>query len=104
MSSASQLHDPESYAHELAQPLIDIVERGTVATSRGQITAMVKENLMKLDDEKIRIQIESKTRQHLDWIRVNGGIFGAFFGLMFALSRILSHNGPAILAHFHIAM
>ena len=32
------------------------------------------------------------------------GLFGAFFGLIFALSRILSHNGPAILAHFHIAM
>ena len=98
-----QLHDPESSAHQLAHSS-SITWCEAVETSRGQITAMVHENLMKLEDEKIRIQIESKTRQHLDWIRVNGGMFGAFFGLMFALSRILSHNGPAILAHFHIAM
>jgi uncharacterized membrane-anchored protein YjiN (DUF445 family) len=100
----SQLHDPDSYANQLAQKLIDNMVRRTVEASRGQITQMVKENLARLSDDQIRIQIESKTRTHLDWIRVNGGIFGAFFGLLFALSRILSHNGPAIAAHFHIAM
>jgi uncharacterized membrane-anchored protein YjiN (DUF445 family) len=99
-----QLHDPESYASQLAQRLIDNLVRRTVDASRGQITQMVRENLGQLSDDQIRIQIESKTRTHLDWIRVNGGIFGAFFGLLFALSRILSHSGPAILAHFHIAM
>jgi uncharacterized membrane-anchored protein YjiN (DUF445 family) len=99
-----QLHDPESYANQFAQRLIDNLVRRTVESSRGQITQMVRENLARLSDDQIRIQIESKTRTHLDWIRVNGGLFGAFFGLMFALSRILSHNGPAILAHFHIAM
>ncbi len=87
-----QLHDPESSAHELASRVIDTFVERAVATSRGQITEMVKENLMKLDDEKIRYQIESKTRQHLDWIRVNGGIFGAIFGLMFALSRIVAQS------------
>lgn len=100
----SQLHDPDSYANQLAQRLIDNLVRRTVEASRGQITQMVKENLARLSDDQIRIQIESKTRTHLDWIRVNGGIFGAFFGLLFALSRILSHNGPAIAAHFHIPM
>ena len=100
----SQLHDPDSYANQLAQRLIDNLVRRTVEASRGQITQMVRENLGRLSDDQIRIQIESKTRTHLDWIRVNGGLFGAFFGLLFALSRILSHNGPAILAHFHIAM
>ena len=99
-----QLHDPESYASQFAQRLIDNLVRRTVEASRGQITQMVRENLVQLSDDQIRIQIESKTRTHLDWIRVNGGIFGAFFGLMFALSRILSHSGPAILAHFHIGM
>ena len=99
-----QLHDPESYANQLAQRLIDNLVRRTVEASRGQITQMVRENLARLSDDQIRIQIESKTRTHLDWIRVNGGLFGAFFGLAFALSRILSHNGPAILARFHIAM
>lgn len=100
----AQLHDPESYANQFAQRMIDNLVRRTVDASRGQITHMVRENLAKLSDDQIRIQIESKTRTHLDWIRVNGGIFGAFFGLVFALSRILAHNGPAILAHFHIAM
>jgi uncharacterized membrane-anchored protein YjiN (DUF445 family) len=99
-----QLHDPDSYANQFAQRLIDNMVRRTVDASRGQITMMVRENLARLSDDQIRIQIESKTRTHLDWIRVNGGLFGAFFGLLFALSRILSHNGPAILAHFHIAM
>jgi uncharacterized membrane-anchored protein YjiN (DUF445 family) len=99
-----QLHAPDSYANRFAQRLIDNLVRRTVESSRGQITQMVRENLAQLSDDQIRIQIESKTRTHLDWIRVNGGLFGAFFGLLFALSRILSHNGPAILAHFHLAM
>ena len=97
-----QLHDPESPAHELASRVIDTFVARAVQTSRGQITEMVKENLMKLDDEKIRFQIESKTRQHLDWIRVNGGIFGAIFGMMFALSRIIAHQGSAILQRLHL--
>jgi uncharacterized membrane-anchored protein YjiN (DUF445 family) len=100
----AQLHDPDSYANQFAQKLIDNMVRRTVESSRGQITLMVRENLARLSDDQIRIQIESKTRTHLDWIRVNGGLFGAFFGLIFALSRILSHNGPAILAHIHNAM
>ncbi len=97
-----QLHDPESPAHELASRVIDTFVARAVQTSRGQITEMVKENLMKLDDEKIRFQIESKTRQHLDWIRVNGGIFGAIFGLMFALSRIVANHGTEILQRLHL--
>jgi uncharacterized membrane-anchored protein YjiN (DUF445 family) len=100
----AQLHERESYANQFAQKLIDNLVRRTVESSRGQITLMVRENLARLSDDQIRIQIESKTRTHLDWIRVNGGLFGAFFGLLFALSRILSHNGPVILAHFHIGM
>ncbi len=97
-----QLHDPESSAHELASRVIDTFVERAVATSRGQIAEMVKENLAKLDDEKIRFQIESKTRQHLDWIRVNGGIFGAIFGLMFALSRIVANHGTEILQRLHL--
>jgi uncharacterized membrane-anchored protein YjiN (DUF445 family) len=97
-----QLHNPESPAHELASRVIDTFVERAVASSRGQIGEMVKENLMKLDDEKIRFQIESKTRQHLDWIRVNGGLFGAFFGLLFALSRILANHGTEILARLHL--
>jgi uncharacterized membrane-anchored protein YjiN (DUF445 family) len=97
-----QLHNPESPAHELASRVIDTFVERAVATSRGQIAEMVRENLMKLDDEKIRFQIESKTRQHLDWIRVNGGLFGAIFGTLFALSRIIANHGTEILQRLHL--
>jgi uncharacterized membrane-anchored protein YjiN (DUF445 family) len=100
----AQLHDRDSYASQLAQRLIDQIVRRTVDTSKGQISHMVRENLARLSDEQIRFQIESKTRTHLDWIRVNGGIFGAFFGLVFALSRIVIHHAPEILARLHIAV
>ncbi len=99
-----QLHDPQSPAHELAGRLIDLLVRRAVAASRGQIALMVKENLRKLSDERIKFQIESKTRTHLDWIRVNGGIFGALFGLAFALSRILAHHGTALIARLQLAL
>jgi uncharacterized membrane-anchored protein YjiN (DUF445 family) len=99
-----QLHDPESYGHQLARRMIDQVVRRAVDASRGQISHMVRENLALLSDDQIRIQIESKTRTHLDWIRVNGGIFGAFFGLLFALSRIVMHHGPALMARLQAGM
>lgn len=100
----AQLHDHESYGHRLARRLIDALVSRTVDASRGQITHMVRENLAQLSDDQIRIQIESKTRTHLDWIRVNGGIFGAFFGLIFAMSRIVGQHSAAILAHLRLAM
>jgi uncharacterized membrane protein YheB (UPF0754 family) len=97
----AQLHDPDSYAYRLARRMIDEIVRRGVDASRGQISHMVRENLARLSDEQIRFQIESKTRTHLDWIRVNGGVFGAFFGLVFALSRIAMSHGPEILARLH---
>ena len=100
----TQLHDPDSYAHQLARRLIDEIVRRGVESSRGQISHMVRENLARLSDEQIRFQIESKTRTHLDWIRVNGGIFGAFFGLVFALSRILINHSHQILTRLHLVM
>jgi uncharacterized membrane-anchored protein YjiN (DUF445 family) len=98
------LHDPESPAYDLAGRMIDVMVERAVDASRGQITQMVKDNLAKLDDEAIRVQIESRTRTHLDWIRVNGGIFGAFFGLLFALSRILARHGGEIVERLRLAM
>ncbi len=99
-----QLHDPQSYAHQLARRMIDAIVRRAVEASRGQISHMVRENLAQLSDDQIRFQIESKTRTHLDWIRVNGGIFGAIFGLCFALARILAHHGPALIGRLHAPM
>jgi uncharacterized membrane-anchored protein YjiN (DUF445 family) len=58
-----------------------------VGASRGEISRLVVENLSKKTDEQIRFQIESKTRTHLEWIRVNGSLFGALFGLCAAFLR-----------------
>ena len=96
-----QLHDPQSYAHQLARRLIDTLVKRAVDASRGQISHMVRENLGRFSNEQIRVQIESKTRTHLDWIRVNGVIFGAFFGLIFAVSRIVLNHGPELIARLH---
>jgi uncharacterized membrane-anchored protein YjiN (DUF445 family) len=99
-----ELQKPASFAHEKASAMMAAMVRRAVEASRGQITQMVKDNLAKLTDDQIRIQIESKTRTHLDWIRVNGGLFGALFGLCFELSRIVAQHGPAIVAHLQGAL
>src|SRR5271170_3468669 len=49
-----QLHDPESYGHQLARRMIDQVVRRAVDASRGQISHMVRENLALLSDDQIR--------------------------------------------------
>jgi uncharacterized membrane-anchored protein YjiN (DUF445 family) len=85
----------------MARRLIDALVRRAVDASRGQISHMVRENLAQFSNEQIRVQIESKTRTHLDWIRVNGVIFGAFFGALFALSQILLNHGPELIARLH---
>jgi uncharacterized membrane-anchored protein YjiN (DUF445 family) len=100
----AELQKPASFAHEKASAMMAAMVRRAVEASRGQITQMVKDNLAKLTDDQIRFQIETKTRTHLDWIRVNGGIFGALFGLCFELSRLLALHGPAILAHLQAGM
>ncbi|MGH7907847.1 MAG: DUF445 family protein [Candidatus Binataceae bacterium] len=61
--------------------LLDIA----VLKTRGEIAKTVKQKLEKLSDEEIKVQIESKTRPHLEWIRINGSAFGALFGLGLAL-------------------
>lgn len=99
-----QLRDPESPAHQVANGALDKMVKRALRASRGEIAQMVRENLNKLDNKTIQKQIESRTRHHLDWIRVNGGIFGAFFGLLFALSRILARHGTALIARLHLGM
>ena len=100
----NQLHDSQSYAHQLASKMIDRIVGRAVDASRGQISHMVRENLAQLSDDQIRFQIESKTRTHLDWIRVNGGIFGAIFGLLFVLGRIAMSHGSALVALLRTGM
>lgn len=50
----------------------------------GRIATMVKENLSTFTDDEIRHMFESKTRRQLEWIRVNGALYGALFGLILA--------------------
>jgi uncharacterized membrane-anchored protein YjiN (DUF445 family) len=100
-------HDPEflsyleSEIHQLGVRLqtADSVEREhvlrwveealnmSVGNLRGEIARLVVENLSRKTDEEIQVQIESKTRTHLEWIRVNGSLFGALFGLCAAFLR-----------------
>ena len=58
----------------------------SVGNMRGEIARLVVENLSRKTDEEIRVQIESRTRTHLEWIRVNGSLFGALFGLIAAFA------------------
>jgi uncharacterized membrane-anchored protein YjiN (DUF445 family) len=81
----ANLRDEQGAIRKTADHWMEALVREVVIASRGEIARMVKENLGRLSDEAIRIQIESRTRTHLDWIRVNGGVFGAILGCMFAL-------------------
>jgi uncharacterized membrane-anchored protein YjiN (DUF445 family) len=93
-SIGEELQQRVSPTRAAADRIMDTLVEYAVTGTRGQIAAMVKKNLERLDDEEIRRQIESRTRTHLDWIRVNGGIFGALFGALFGLlNYAVAHSG-----------
>ena len=50
----------------------------------GKIGNLVRENLAHFSDEDIQEMFESKTRKHLEWIRVNGALYGGVFGVILA--------------------
>jgi uncharacterized membrane-anchored protein YjiN (DUF445 family) len=79
------LLNEDTALRKTAEHWMDAIVGQVVLRSRGEIGRMVRENLGRLRDEEIREQIESRTRTHLDWIRVNGGVFGALLGCLFAL-------------------
>ncbi|OCT11188.1 hypothetical protein A8709_05775 [Paenibacillus pectinilyticus] len=77
----------------------DMIARGE-AWIQDQITAyleqnhskigqLVKENLDKLDNEKLTVLMEDKIGSDLQWIRVNGAICGFIIGLGLAGLRLL---------------
>ncbi len=78
----------DTVLRKTADHWMDAVVTEFVSRSKGEIALMVRENLNRMSNEKIREQIESKTRTHLDWIRVNGGLFGALLGCLFALLSV----------------
>jgi uncharacterized membrane-anchored protein YjiN (DUF445 family) len=84
-----QLQTPDSMERKHVEAWIEKLLNAAIGASRGEIARLVVENLSRLSDEQIRVQIESKTRPHLEWIRVNGSLFGALFGLCAAFFRSL---------------
>jgi uncharacterized membrane-anchored protein YjiN (DUF445 family) len=95
----AHLQDERSALRKTADYWMESLVGETVVASRGEIARMVKENLSRLSDEAIRIQIETRTRTHLDWIRVNGGVFGALLGCVFALLNALNPQFHALTQH-----
>jgi uncharacterized membrane-anchored protein YjiN (DUF445 family) len=81
----ASLHEGETVLRKTADHWMDAIVKEFVTRSKGEIAQMVRENLNQMSNERIREQIESRTRTHLDWIRVNGGVFGALLGCLFAL-------------------
>jgi uncharacterized membrane-anchored protein YjiN (DUF445 family) len=91
------LRAEDSVLRKTADHWMDAVVTEFVARSRGEIAQMVRENLNQMSNEKIREQIESRTRTHLDWIRVNGGLFGALLGCLFTLLNAARYDFQALL-------
>jgi uncharacterized membrane-anchored protein YjiN (DUF445 family) len=89
----AQLQKHDSVAREYAEAWVERLLNAAIGASRGEIARLVVENLGRLTDEQIRVQIESKTRPHLEWIRVNGSLFGALFGLVAAFLHALPSLG-----------
>jgi uncharacterized membrane-anchored protein YjiN (DUF445 family) len=82
-----RLQTADSTEREHVLRWVEEVLNKSVGNLRGEIARLVVENLSRKTDEQIRVQIESKTRTHLEWIRVNGSLFGALFGLCAAFLR-----------------
>lgn len=91
-----RLRDEDSVLRKTADHWMDAIVREFVTRSKGEIARMVRENLNQMPTERIREQIESRTRTHLDWIRVNGGVFGALLGCLFALLNATRYDLQAV--------
>jgi len=91
-----ELQQRDSPVRETAYRIMDLLVEHAVTASRGEIAHTVRENLSRLSDDEIRIQIETRTRKHLDWIRVNGGLFGAIFGAAFGTLNFLVEHSSLI--------
>jgi uncharacterized membrane-anchored protein YjiN (DUF445 family) len=90
------LRSEDTVLRKTADHWMDTIVQELVARSKGEIAQMVRENLNQMPNEKIRQQIESRTRTHLEWIRVNGGVFGALLGCLFALLNAARYDLSAV--------
>jgi uncharacterized membrane-anchored protein YjiN (DUF445 family) len=93
----ASLRSEDTMLRKTADHWMDSIVREFVSRSKGEIAQMVRENLNQMSNEKIRWQIESRTRTHLDWIRVNGGVFGALLGCLFALLNAARYDLQGLL-------
>jgi uncharacterized membrane-anchored protein YjiN (DUF445 family) len=91
-----ELQQRDSPLRDTAYRTMDLLVEQAINSSRGEIARTVRENLSRLSDDEIRVQIESRTRKHLDWIRVNGGLFGAIFGAAFGTLNFLVEHSALI--------
>jgi uncharacterized membrane-anchored protein YjiN (DUF445 family) len=94
---AATLRAENSALRKTADHWMDAIVKEFVARSKGEIAQMVRDNLNEMSNERIRQQIESRTRTHLDWIRVNGGVFGALLGCLFALLNAARYDLQGLL-------
>jgi uncharacterized membrane-anchored protein YjiN (DUF445 family) len=83
----AKLQTADSIERKYVLEWVEKLLNSAAGATRGEISRLVVENLSRKTDEQIRVQIESKTRTHLEWIRVNGSLFGALFGLCAAFLR-----------------
>jgi uncharacterized membrane-anchored protein YjiN (DUF445 family) len=91
------LKEGDTVLRKTADHWMDAIVKEFVTRSKGEIAQMVRENLDQMSNERIREQIESRTRTHLDWIRVNGGVFGALLGCLFALLNAARYDLQGLL-------
>jgi uncharacterized membrane-anchored protein YjiN (DUF445 family) len=91
-----ELQQRDSPLRDTAYRMMDLLVEHAINSSRGEIARTVRENLSRLSDDEIRVQIESRTRKHLDWIRVNGGLFGAILGAAFGTLNFLVEHSALI--------
>ncbi|MCW5830253.1 MAG: DUF445 family protein [Deltaproteobacteria bacterium] len=81
--SADEVRTDEELKARFDRIKIQIVDY-LLVSMEGRIHDMVLENLIRFTDDDIREMFETKTKSHLEWIRVNGAIFGGLFGAVFA--------------------
>jgi uncharacterized membrane-anchored protein YjiN (DUF445 family) len=98
----AQLQTADSTEREHVLRWVEQALNMSIGSLRGEIARVVVENLSRKTDQEIRDQIESRTRTHLEWIRVNGSLFGALFGLCAAGLRSAPFGAQiAALRHFY---
>lgn len=53
-----------------------------------EVGNMVRESLLKLDDQEMMQQIKEKVGDDLQYIRLNGAVVGGLVGILIALARL----------------